>query len=44
VFTDRQNKTTLLIDIAVPLTHNLPKIDAEKIKKYDTLGLEIKNK
>jgi hypothetical protein len=25
------------------LTHNLPKIDAEKFKKYETLATEIKN-
>ena len=40
---DRENKTALVIDIAVPLTDNLPKIEAEKITKYVNLALEIKN-
>jgi len=35
---DTENKTTLVIDRAVPLTHNLPKSEAEKITKYEKLG------
>ena len=31
------------MDIAVPLTHNIPKTEAEKITKYENLVLEIKN-
>jgi hypothetical protein len=33
----------LVIDIAVPLTYNLPRTDTEKIMKYENLTLEIKN-
>jgi hypothetical protein len=40
---DRQNKTALVIDRAVPLTHNVPKTEAEKIPIYENLALEIKN-
>ena len=35
---DRENKTALVIDTAVPLTHNLPKSEAEKIRKYEKPG------
>ena len=44
---DRDNKTPLVIYIAVPLTHNLPKTERErereKIKKYENWALDIKN-
>jgi len=43
VFTDRENKTAFVIDTAVPLTHNRPSTEAEKITKYEHLVLEIKN-
>jgi hypothetical protein len=43
VLIDKENKTALAIDIAVPLTHNLPKTEAEKIMKYENFDLEIKN-
>jgi hypothetical protein len=43
VFVDRENKTEYVIDISVPLTHNLNKTEAEKIMKYENLSLEIKN-
>ena len=33
---DRENKTALAIDIAVPLTRNVPKIEAEKFTKTKT--------
>jgi len=42
VLIDRQNKTALITDIAVPLAHNLPKTDAEEITKNENLALEIK--
>jgi hypothetical protein len=40
---ERENKTALVIDTTVPLTHNFPKTEAEKIPKYEKLDLEIKN-
>jgi len=43
VLIDRENKTALVIDIAVPSTYSLPKTEAEKITKYENLTLEIKN-
>ena len=36
-------KKALVIDIAFPLNHNLPKIEAEKTTKCENLALEIKN-
>jgi hypothetical protein len=42
VFIDRENKTALVINIAVLLTLNLSKSDADKITKYENLALEIK--
>jgi len=43
VLISRENKMTLVRDLAGPLTQNLPKTEAEKIKKYEKLALEIKN-
>jgi hypothetical protein len=43
VLISRENKMTLVRDLAVPLTQNLPKTEAEKITKYKNLALEIKN-
>ena len=43
VLIDRENKITLVKDIAVPLTHNLPKTEAENIMKCKNMALEIKN-
>jgi hypothetical protein len=43
VLIDRQNKTALVIDTAVPLIHNLSKSEAEKIRKYENLALKIEN-
>jgi hypothetical protein len=40
---DGENKTALLIDLAVCLTHKLSNTEAEKIMKYENLALEIKN-
>jgi hypothetical protein len=42
VFIDRENKTALIIDTAVPLTHAFPNIDARKITKSENLAPEIK--
>jgi len=43
VLIDRENETALVIDIAVPSIHSLPKTEGEKITKYENLTLEIKN-
>ena len=43
VLIDTENKTALVIDTAVPITHNLPKTEGEKITNYEYLALEIKN-
>jgi hypothetical protein len=43
VLFNRENKTPLAIDIAVPLTHNLPKTEREKITEYENLALDINN-
>jgi len=37
-----ENKTALLTDKAVLLIHFLPKIETEKITKYENFALEIK--
>jgi hypothetical protein len=42
VLIDREYKIALVIDIAIPLTHNLPITEAEKIIEYENLALEIK--
>ena len=31
------------MDIAVPLTHNLPKTETENITKYENMTLEVRN-
>jgi hypothetical protein len=38
-----ENETALLIDIGIPLIHFLPKIETEKITKYQNFAVEIKN-
>jgi hypothetical protein len=38
-----ENERAFLIDTAVPLTHNLPTTEAEKIKEYENLVPEIKH-
>ena len=40
---NRENKTALIIHTAIALNYNLPKTEAEKIKKYENLVLEIKS-
>ena len=42
VLIDRQNKTALVMDTVVPLTHNLPKTETEEITKNENLALEIR--
>jgi len=42
VLTDRENKTALVIDTAVPLPHKPPKTEVEKITKYETLLWKLK--
>jgi hypothetical protein len=39
VLIDGKNVTTFLIDIAVPLIHNLSNIEAEEITNYENLAL-----
>jgi len=43
VFSDRENKTALVIVIVIPLTHNLSSTDAGKSNKDENVALEIKN-
>lgn len=43
VLIDELNKQGLLIDIAVPLTHNLEETEKTKLIKYQDLAVEIKN-
>ena len=43
VLINRRNQTALVMDIAVPLTHNLSKTEAQKITKYENLALEIQS-
>ena len=38
-----ENKTALVTDTAVPLTHNLPKTEPEEIINYEKLGPENEN-
>ena len=39
----RENTSALVIDVAVPLAHNLTKTKTKKIMNYENLALEIKN-
>lgn len=39
---DKKNKTCYLVDIAVPLSHNVEKTITEKVTKYQDLAVEIK--
>ncbi|KAL1454809.1 hypothetical protein WDU94_008943 [Cyamophila willieti] len=38
---DKRNKSATIIDIAIPLTHNINKTEQEKINKYQDLKTEI---
>jgi hypothetical protein len=42
VLIDRGNETAPVLDRADPLTHNLPRTEAQKIAKHENLVLEIK--
>lgn len=39
---EKQNKIAYIIDIAVPLSHNILKTEQEKTRKYQNLSIEIK--
>jgi hypothetical protein len=43
VVIDRQNKTALVIDIAVFFTHTHSKSEAENVKKHENLALKIES-
>ena len=43
VLTDWQNNIAVVMDTAIPLTHNPPNSEKEKITKYEILTLGIKN-
>jgi len=43
IISNRENKTAFVTDIVVPMTHNLSKAEAEKIRKYENVALEVKN-
>jgi hypothetical protein len=43
VVIDKTNHTAKIIDIAIPLTHNIESTEAEKIRKYEDLAIQIKN-
>lgn len=43
VLIDKASKTGLIIDISVPLSHNVGKVESEKIVKYENLAIEMKN-
>ena len=36
-------KTALIIEIGVPLTHNIKKVEIEKQRKYEELAIQLKN-
>ena len=38
-----ETKTALIIDIGVPLTHNIMKTEMEKQRKYEELALQLKH-
>jgi len=42
-FNERENKTALVTDTAVSLTHKLSNIEGEKITKYENFALKIKS-
>ena len=42
IIIDRENKTALVTDTAVPLTHTLPNNEAREITKRENWALEIK--
>ena len=40
---NQDEKTATLVEIAVPLTHNLKKTEAEKMAKYEELAFQLKS-
>ncbi|MBZ5796461.1 hypothetical protein K8353_40995, partial [Burkholderia contaminans] len=42
VLINKQQRRGIIIDIAVPLTHNIQKTEREKITKYENLAIELK--
>jgi hypothetical protein len=43
LFISRENKTALVINIAVSLAHNLFNTEAKKMTKYENLAMEIRS-
>ncbi|KAL1459127.1 hypothetical protein WDU94_011134 [Cyamophila willieti] len=41
ILVDKKKQSAIIIDIAVPLTHNIVKTENEKMKKYEELKNEI---
>ena len=39
---DKKEKKAILIDVSIPLTHNIRKMEVEKKNKYENLAIEIK--
>ena len=42
IFINKKEKSAIIIDVAVPLSHNVRKTENEKRSKYDNLRWEIK--
>ncbi|KAJ8952586.1 hypothetical protein NQ318_004133, partial [Aromia moschata] len=42
VLINKEQRRGIIIDIAVPLTHNIQKTEREKIAKYENLSIELK--
>uniref|UniRef100_A0A336M9S3 CSON013850 protein n=1 Tax=Culicoides sonorensis TaxID=179676 RepID=A0A336M9S3_CULSO len=42
VVLDKINKKAIIIDIAVPLTHNVRSTEVEKVRKYEDLSIQMK--
>jgi hypothetical protein len=40
---NKVEKTATIIDIAVPLTHNIRSTEMEKIRKYEDLAIQVKD-
>lgn len=43
VLVNKKEKFGVIIDIAVPLSHNIQKTEIEKVTKYENLAYELKN-
>ncbi|KAL1448628.1 hypothetical protein WDU94_003702, partial [Cyamophila willieti] len=42
VYINKQENNAIIIDVAVPLTHNVQKTETEKVTKYEDLKEEMK--